>query len=342
MPLSTTQYAMSGEVLTAPAASQEASSLAARPSSASNTASPPTSSAPQNATPSSPTSPSASGSPTWPDLSPDHPLSKLNTKLPTLIAQATYTEVYGIDIDPSSEKSTPFLRNLILQKFLRGNANDVEKAAAQLLDTLKWRKQFQPLEVKDAVFSKEKFGGLGYMIQVDGIPGSTNRSDVVTFNVYGAVKDNKSTFGDTEAFLRWRVALMELSIARLRLGEATQPIPDYGEGVDPHQGLQIHDYLGVSFLRQDSHVKAASKEALATFSKYYPETLSRKFFVNVPTLMGWMFSAMKMVLSAETTRKFTVVTYAKDLARELGEGVPEEYGGKAGMLASRAETVNVA
>ena len=67
-------------------------------------------------------------------------------------------------------------------------------------------------------------------------------------------------------FLRWRVALMELGIEKLGLTSATKPIPDFGQGPDPYQGIQVHDYMSVSFLRQDPYVKAASKKTIEVFS----------------------------------------------------------------------------
>ena len=48
------------------------------------------------------------------------------------------------------------------------------------------------------VFPKEKFEGLGYVTRIQGVPGSPNESDVATFNIYGAVKDTKKTFGDLD------------------------------------------------------------------------------------------------------------------------------------------------
>lgn len=45
-----------------------------------------------------------------------------------------------------------------------------------------------------------------------------------------------------------------------------------------------------------------------------------------------MFSAAKMNLSKETVKKFTVLTYGKDLAAELGKGVPTVYGGEGPPL----------
>ncbi|KAF2419031.1 CRAL/TRIO domain-containing protein [Tothia fuscella] len=280
---------------------------------------------------------SSSNGPTWQPINDDHPISLLLKQLPAILKETSYAEVYGITLDPSG----PFHTKLILQKFLRGNANDVDKAATQLKNTLKWRKEFQPLKALEETFSKERFGGLGYVVELTDVPGSENKKDIATFNIYGAVKDNKKTFGDIDAFLRWRVALMELGIQKLALLTVTTPIPDFGSGPDPHQGIQIHDYLQVSFLRQDPHVKAASKAAIDTFSAYYPETLSRKIFVSVPLLMQWMFTAMKVLLSRETVKKFSVLSYANQLHTALGGSVPKGYGGSGGSLEEVGETVKL-
>jgi len=297
--------------------------------------------------------------PVWPELTADHPLSKLSADLPAILEKAGYDEVYGLKLSDV----TSFHTKLILQKFLRANANDLVKAKEQLLGTLKWRKEFEPLKAVEEEHSKDKFGGLGYVTVLSDVPGSSNEKDVVTFNIYGAVKDNKKTFGDIErlvaslarsivadsglltfltSFLRWRVALMELSIQELDLASATRPIPDHGNGPDPYQGIQIHDYLNISFIRQDPAVKAASKKTIDTFSAYYPEMLSRKFFINVPVVMGWVFQAFKLILPKETIRKFTVLSYGNQLASELGPGVPQVYGGKGESLEQIGETVKLA
>jgi len=124
---------------------------------------------------------------------------------------------------------------------------------------------------------------------------------------------------------------MELSVQQLDLTSATVPIPKDGE--DQYRMIQVHDYLNVSFLRMDPHVKAASKETIQVFALAYPELLKEKFFVNVPVLMGWMFSAMKLFLSPNTVKKFHVLSYGSALAGELksfGGELPVAYGGKAG------------
>ncbi|KAL6705744.1 Non-classical phosphatidylinositol transfer protein (PITP) [Coniothyrium glycines] len=270
----------------------------------------------------------ATTGPFWPETSPDHPLTKFYDLFESLTTEASHNEVYGIELT----KSQPFHTKLILQKFLRANQNDLEKAKQQLLETLKWRKEFNPAKAAEESFEKQRFDGLGYVLEVEGVPESPNKKDIVTFNIYGAVKDNKATFGDIEGFLRWRVGLMEKSVQRLNLRDATTPIPNFGEGPDSYQGYQIHDYLQVSFLRRDPHVKAATSKTIETLGRYYPETLSRKFFVNVPIVMGWVYTAIKMVVAKETAKKFTVLSYGNQLAVELGQGIPKEYGGTKGEL----------
>ncbi|GMF16426.1 unnamed protein product [Phytophthora fragariaefolia] len=138
---------------------------------------------------------STANTPEWPVLAEDHPINQLLKTLPAFIeAGGGYSEVFGVTLDPSG----PFTTKLVLQKFLRANANDVEKAKTQLGETLAWRSSFKPLETLNEKFSKDAFGGLGYVIEVEGVPGSENKKDVVTFNIYGAVKDNKATFGNLD------------------------------------------------------------------------------------------------------------------------------------------------
>lgn len=91
---------------------------------------------------------------------------------------------------------------MILQKFLRANAGDLSKAKTQLLEALKWRKEYNPLAAKDEAFSKEKFEGLGYVTKLKGAKETGNEEDVATFNIYGAAaKEPKKAFGDTDAYV---------------------------------------------------------------------------------------------------------------------------------------------
>lgn len=143
-----------------------------------------------------PTKAEISSDPSWPDLAQDHPLSKFQAELPNIISEAGYNEVYGVTLEPADS----FHSKLIMQKFLRANVNDLNKAKEQLLATLRWRKEFQPLKTKGETFSQKCFGGLGYVTVLEGVPESINKQDVATFNIYGAVKDPKGTFEDLEVY----------------------------------------------------------------------------------------------------------------------------------------------
>jgi hypothetical protein len=141
----------------------------------------------------------------WPETAPEHPLTKFYDAFEGLVVEAQHTEVYGITLG----KSNPFHTKLILQKFLRANQNDLDKAKQQLLETLKWRKEFDPVKAASESFDMAKFGGLGYVLEVEGVPESKNTKDIATFNIYGAVKDKKATFGDLQTFVRLKLCRMD-------------------------------------------------------------------------------------------------------------------------------------
>lgn len=133
--------------------------------------------------------------PQWPELAPENPLSQLLSQLPAILETAGHTEIYGIKLDAAGS----FHTKLILQKFLRANANAVEKAKEQLSKALIWRKEFQPEKCLEDEFPQDKFAGLGYVTVLENVPESVNGKDICTWNIYGAVKDNKKTFGDLDA-----------------------------------------------------------------------------------------------------------------------------------------------
>ncbi|KAG8631975.1 hypothetical protein KVT40_001115 [Elsinoe batatas] len=265
------------------------------------------------------------------------PLGQLAAKLDELIETAGHNEMYGVTLESWTEGSSlPVPTQIILQKFLRANANDVSKATSQLSTALSWRKTFQASATKTEVFSRSRFSGLGYITTLNNVPSSPNAQDVAVFNIYGAVKDNKATFGDLDGFIRWRVALMELTLEKLDLANATEPLPDYGKGEDKYQAVQVHDYLSVSFLRQAPEVKAASQKTIQLFQQMYPETMRKKFFVNVPMVMQWMMAAMKVFMAKETVAKMQWTSYGNQLYLDLGKDVPKVYGGSGPDLEGHA------
>ena len=80
------------------------------------------------------------------------------------------------------------------------------------------------------------------------------------------------------------------------------------------------------------------KELLTFISSYYPETVSRKYFVNVPLIMQWMMCAMKALMSIDSIQKTTWLTYGNTLHTYIGQDVPKPYGGNAASLEERGIT----
>jgi hypothetical protein len=120
-------------------------------------------------------------------------LSKLLAKLPELLSTSGHDEVYGVKLKAKTDSGElDFHTLLILQKFLRANQNDLDKAVDQLLKTLEWRKEFNPITAMNETFSKDKFAGLGYVTESTLQDKSTKQ--IVTWNIYGAVKDYEKTF----------------------------------------------------------------------------------------------------------------------------------------------------
>ncbi|KAF4119866.1 phosphatidylinositol transfer protein SFH5 [Geosmithia morbida] len=270
---------------------------------------------------------------------PSTPIAKLAARLPEIVKKSGHAEMWAVDLSVDDAlKHAP--TKVVLQKFLRANNGDPATAEKQLTSALEWRAKTQPGKLVDELYDEAKYGGLGYLTVHKDAQG---KETIITWNIYGAVKDKKATFGNVQDFIKWRAALMEMGVQRLNLSSVTEAIPD--DGPDPYQMIQVHDYLSVSFLRMDPHVKAASQETIQTFGMAYPELLSHKYFVNVPAIMGWMYAAMKLFLAPATLRKFHPMSSGTSLAGELptiADTLPTEYGGKAGPVKDTGLTVKFA
>lgn len=121
-------------------------------------------------------------------------LSSFFDELPAVLKESDHNEMWGVELQTSPDHVPT---SIILTKFLRANGKDILKAKAQLIAALKWRKSMQPLKLfEDSEFSEAKFGGLGYVTTYTNIDGKSK--EVVTWNIYGAVKDSKLTFGNVE------------------------------------------------------------------------------------------------------------------------------------------------
>lgn len=121
------------------------------------------------------------------------PLSKLTARLPAVLEQVGHSEMWGVELSASPDHAPS---QVILQKFLRANNGDAAAGEKQLLAALEWRKKVNPVALISEVFDGAKFGGLGYVtVHPDA---TTGKETVITWNIYGSVKNNKATFGNVQ------------------------------------------------------------------------------------------------------------------------------------------------
>ncbi|KAF9461236.1 CRAL-TRIO domain-containing protein [Collybia nuda] len=222
--------------------------------------------------------------------------------------------MWGVRIDPCNPIDARV--SVVLMKFLRARNLSVRDAREMLVSTLRWRQSFGVESAMKEEFPENIFG------QVGKIYGRDKGGRPVVYNIYGGNEDLKAVFGDVQRFLRWRVALMEKSIALLDFTEVDQTV-------------QIHDYEGVSLTSRDANTKNAASEASSIFQGHYPELLHRKFFVNVPTLLNWIFWVFKPLISANTLSKMAVVGTSHHAMQKAllpiidAKELPKRYGGEA-------------
>jgi len=158
------------------------------------------------------------------------------------------------------------------------------------------------------------FDGFGHLY------GRDKEGRPIVYNIYGRDNDLTAAFSDVQRFIRWRVALMEEGIK----------LVDF-ETVD--QTVQVHDYEGVGLSSRTANSKAAASAISAIFQNHYPEFLAKKFFVNVPAIMTWIFWMFKPVLPPATLAKMKVVGHGpRTIGKELlplvdSRELPEQYGG---------------
>lgn len=118
-------------------------------------------------------------------------LAQLFEQLPKILSDTGYNEMWGVQLKDSEDVPTVN----ILIKFLRANEGNVLGAQDQLRKALEWRKKTDPIAlVESGRYSSTKYGGLGYLTTFE----HDGRPLVFTWNIYGAVKDVNSTFGDSD------------------------------------------------------------------------------------------------------------------------------------------------
>ena len=115
-------------------------------------------------------------------------------RLPAIIKNAEHREMWGVHLVDNDASHAPTINILI--KYLRANEGNVKLGEEQLTNALKWRKSMDPVALAESgVYDAGKFAGLGYLTNYTEASG---KDVVVTWNIYGGVKDLGKTFGDMD------------------------------------------------------------------------------------------------------------------------------------------------
>lgn len=228
-------------------------------------------------------------------------------------AKDTAITFWGIHIDPHHPKDAQV--NVVLMKFLRAKHLNVKEARGMLVSTLRWRESFGVDAAVKEEFPEDVFGRVGHIF------GRDKEGRPVVYNIYGG-NNVQAAFSDVPRFLRWRIALMEKSVATLDFTEVDEIVP-------------IHDYAGVNLRHRDKNSKSASSEVTSIFHGHYPGLLHKKIYINVPTVVSWGFWAFKRMISAKTLAEMTVVGSGRRAIKKAllsiidAKELPQRYGGDA-------------
>ncbi|VEU22590.1 DEKNAAC103484 [Brettanomyces naardenensis] len=244
-------------------------------------------------------------------------LEKILGELEGLVKKAGYDEFYGYQMDPKGEFYDSKIASKLIYKLLKAYNFNLEETRRHFVDILKWRGEFDPLSAAFLEKHDPKFDKIGVMtLNPDGQSGDK----VITWNLYGTIDNSEDVFGRLDEFMRWRVGIMEQAINQLDFDDTTN---DYM--------AQVHDYKGASLFSMTGDAKKASTSIIKMFGDYYPEVLSRKYFVNVPALMAFLFNAFKAFVAEATRKKLVMLRHGVELSDYIdGVGVPKSYGGKSG------------
>ena len=121
-------------------------------------------------------------------------LTNLYEKLPSILSATGHREMFGVPLK-EDYRDIPTINILI--KFLRANDGNVKEAEEQLRKALEWRKKMDPAALLEkGSYNPAKFDGLGYMTKYK--TGDDKEDVIITWNIYGGVKDMDYTFGDVD------------------------------------------------------------------------------------------------------------------------------------------------
>lgn len=246
---------------------------------------------------------------------------KVVKNLPKIVQEKCdgYDEIYGFMIVPSTDPETAeyydeTMAHAIIHKFCKGFKFQYAVVIEHMVNVLNWRQEFNPLSAAFREVHNPELVSVGMLTNY---PNEEANKKAVTWNIYGQLVKKKHLFKEADKFLRYRVGLMERGLRLLDFSDDTN-----------NYLVQVHDYKGTSIFGTDKEMKRCIKTIIQVFQDYYPELLSAKYFVYVPTFLGWVYDVIKRFVEENTRKKFVVLNDGKKLGKYLPDCPKDPYGGK--------------
>lgn len=235
----------------------------------------------------------------------ESPVARLTEEQTQLVKElGSIAEQWGL-----TEEDKAFVDDLCLFRYLSGLKWDLKIAAEQLKETLAWRREYKPwnIRLKD-VESVAKSGFLYHY-------GYDKQSRPI---IYIQMGKDKTDMSEENKLLKFKffVYIMEKCVARMAPG--------------------VTNILWIVDMKDSSlslGVVKAMKDMFVKLGDYYTERLARCMMINVGWTLSLIWSFVKPFLAQETIDKYVIVKGgSKELDEVLGKYVDksqlsEEYGG---------------
>ncbi|EOA38331.1 hypothetical protein CARUB_v10009832mg [Capsella rubella] len=210
-------------------------------------------------------------------------------------------------LGPLPEKSSEFCSDAAIARYLAARNGHVKKATKMLKETLKWRTQYKPEEIRWEEIAREAETGKIYRANY------TDKYGRTVLVMRPSSQNTKSYKGQ----IRFLVYCMENAI--LNLSDSQE------------QMVWLIDFHGFNM----SHISVkVSRETAHVLQEHYPERLGAAILYNPPKIFEPFYKMVKPFLEPKTCNKVKFVYSDDNLSKKVLEDLFDmeqlevEFGGK--------------
>ncbi|KAG2303584.1 hypothetical protein Bca4012_062323 [Brassica carinata] len=197
-------------------------------------------------------------------------------------------------LGPLTEKSSEYCSDAAIARYLAARNGHVKKATKMLKETLKWRTQYKPEEIRWEEISREAETGKIYRADC------TDKYGRPVLVMRPSCQNTKSPKGQ----IRFLVYCMENAILNL---------PDHQD-----QMVWLIDFHGFNM----SHISVkVSRETAHVLQEHYPERLGLAVLYNPPKIFEPFWKMVKPFLDPKTRNKVRFVYSDDNVSKKILEDI---------------------